>query len=159
MELDIFLPKENLAFEYQGEQHFYDVYSMAPLWVYRSRDEDKRMACSEHGVTLVDIPYWWDKEKSSLVATIRQHRPELLQGEREGTPISMDPPTHRSSTGKVTGFVYANSSIRCSHVIRCIISKCIKLYIKSLHKAECDRLCKFVPSSKRLTAVYNTCLH
>src|SRR5690242_911942 len=30
------------------------------------------------GITLVEVPYWWDKTKESLAATIQQHRTDLL---------------------------------------------------------------------------------
>jgi hypothetical protein len=30
------------------------------------------------GITLIQIPFWWDKTKTSLVATIRALRPDLI---------------------------------------------------------------------------------
>ena len=42
MQLDVYLPKEHLAFEYQGQQHYYDIYAMGNLWVQKERDEEKR---------------------------------------------------------------------------------------------------------------------
>lgn len=87
MELDIFLPRENLAFEYQGEHHYYDVYAMGSGWNQQERDKEKRMRCKEKGITLIEIPYWWDKQKSSLISTIHQSRPDLLAGEMTGEPI------------------------------------------------------------------------
>ena len=43
--LDVFLPLFSLAFEYQGEQHFYDLYAMGEQWTYLKRDQEKRDAC------------------------------------------------------------------------------------------------------------------
>jgi len=34
--------------------------------------------CKQNGITLVEIPFWWDTTKSSLQATIAQVRPELF---------------------------------------------------------------------------------
>ena len=69
--MDIFIPSKQLAFEYQGEQHYYDIYALGNLWSQKSKDEEKRIACKDKGITLIEIPYWWDKEKSSLMATIQ----------------------------------------------------------------------------------------
>jgi hypothetical protein len=27
---------------------------------------------------LIIIPYWWDRQKDSIIATIHQHRPDLI---------------------------------------------------------------------------------
>ena len=72
MELDIFLLKEKMAFEYQGEHHYLDNYrsGMVTVWQQRQRDEEKRKACEEKGITLIEVPYWWDRQISSLVAMI-----------------------------------------------------------------------------------------
>lgn len=100
MELDIFLPHEQLAFEYQGEGHFHEVYALGSLGRQMERDQVKRIACKERGITLVEIPYWWDFEKSSLMATIHECRNDLLP-KQEGQPIPKTPPTDfRKNTKK-----------------------------------------------------------
>ena len=78
MELDIFLPKERLAFEYQGEHHYRDLYSIGSGWNQKERDEEKKTLCRGRQITLIEIPYWWDKQISSLAATIQKERPDLL---------------------------------------------------------------------------------
>ena len=35
--------------------------------------------CKEIGITVIDVPYWWDKKKESLMATIKMKRPDLIQ--------------------------------------------------------------------------------
>jgi hypothetical protein len=86
LELDIFLPKEQLGFEYQGENHYRDIYSMGFLWQQRKRDQEKRDICKENGITLIEVPYWWDKQPSSLAATIRNQTERLIT-DCDGEPI------------------------------------------------------------------------
>eukprot|EP01127_Copromyxa_protea_P011527 TRINITY_DN2901_c0_g2_i3.p1 TRINITY_DN2901_c0_g2~~TRINITY_DN2901_c0_g2_i3.p1 ORF type:complete len:393 (-),score=41.56 TRINITY_DN2901_c0_g2_i3:26-1204(-) len=51
MELDIFLPEMNLAFEYQGHQHFHSSKKFGSVDTRRVRDEEKRKACLDEGTT------------------------------------------------------------------------------------------------------------
>lgn len=93
IELDIYLPQEKLAFEYQGEQHFYDIYFLGGKWGQQQRDNEKRQACIENGITLIEIPYWWDFEKESLMATIYKQRSELFSTKPiDKQPIPNQPP-------------------------------------------------------------------
>jgi hypothetical protein len=55
MELDLFYPEHSLAFEFQGDQHFIDVYGMDNLKAQKSRDSQKRMICVRRGIVLVKV--------------------------------------------------------------------------------------------------------
>jgi len=44
----------------------------------QKRDNDKQLACEQHGITLIEVPYWRDKQTRSLAATIYKARPELI---------------------------------------------------------------------------------
>jgi len=93
IQLDIYLPRHLLAFEYHGEQHFNNAYNFGPQWIYQERDEHKRLACKEKGITLIEIPFWWDFQKESLAATIHKYREGLITTiSNSATPIPEKPP-------------------------------------------------------------------
>lgn len=55
----------------------------------QEKDEERKNACKEVGITLIPIPYWWDGRKDSLLATISKIRPDLTQGmEIKSFPIA-----------------------------------------------------------------------
>ena len=87
LELDIFLPSLNLAFEYQvfisfafllfliqlssfsnpicqDKSHYIDVGYNRSLEEIKSSDKVKRQLAKEKGITLIPIPCWWDGTKS-----------------------------------------------------------------------------------------------
>lgn len=90
IELDVYLPIEKLAFEYQGEHHFNDIYALGNKWIQQQRDEEKKRLCIEKDITLIEIPYWWDNEKSSLAATIHKIRPDLIPLTMIGNGIAIE---------------------------------------------------------------------
>ena len=69
LELDIFLPSFNLAFEYQGEQHYHDVHVLHHE-LCQSRDRLKLQFTSLLSIQLIFVPYWWDHSLSSLLSSI-----------------------------------------------------------------------------------------
>jgi hypothetical protein len=46
------------------------------------------------GITLIEVPYWWDNTKDSLMATIKQHREELAP-DADGFPIPRENPSRK----------------------------------------------------------------
>lgn len=60
LELDVFLPDLNLAFEYQGQQHFHPVDAWGgktKLLELVERDKLKRTLCQSNNITLIEIDY------------------------------------------------------------------------------------------------------
>jgi hypothetical protein len=53
----------------------------------KEQDNNKRATATEHGITLIEIPYWWDGSTPSVQATIQDHRPELFPNASKGTSI------------------------------------------------------------------------
>ena len=61
VEVDVFLPSLNLAFEFQ-ERHHYIVSEcvMKPLAEIQKRDALKKELAQQQGITLITVPCWWD---------------------------------------------------------------------------------------------------
>eukprot|EP01124_Arcella_intermedia_P023473 TRINITY_DN3740_c0_g5_i1.p1 TRINITY_DN3740_c0_g5~~TRINITY_DN3740_c0_g5_i1.p1 ORF type:complete len:451 (-),score=106.92 TRINITY_DN3740_c0_g5_i1:69-1256(-) len=82
MELDLWVPKFQMALEYQGEHHYHDLCSAygpsGTMSFYQSRDWKKKESCYQGGITLIPIPYWWDGTKESLASTLFQIRPDIF---------------------------------------------------------------------------------
>lgn len=119
LELDIYFPQLQLAFEFNGQQHYHDVSFFGPVEVYRRRDAEKQRLCEEQGIKLVTVPYWWDQRLESLAASIDdQHEGSLpapkpdheeevrriLKEVSEGIheAISLTPPTKYVAPQKVS---------------------------------------------------------
>jgi hypothetical protein len=92
VELDCFIPELSLAFEYQGETHFRSSTLYGSHVAVNKNDKQKKELCSDAGITLIDIPFWWDQTESSLLATLSLYRPDLSHNV-DGTPISLSAPT------------------------------------------------------------------
>jgi hypothetical protein len=74
MELDAFIPSLNIAFEYQGEQH-YSQRRFGEVTSQKERDLEKLESCKTLGITLIRVPYWWDGTKESLQSLIKEEAP------------------------------------------------------------------------------------
>jgi len=79
LELDIFVSSLSLAFEYNGAQHYYWNFRLGSPHSQRNRDQEKRENCMRSGITLIEVPFWWDQRPESIIQCIHNCRPDLLQ--------------------------------------------------------------------------------
>ena len=82
MELDFWIHKLNLAFEYDGEQHFdrhlcEDIFK-SDFDALQKRDKRKDHLCRNKHITLIRIKYDEPLTKSHIKKKIKQVRPSLL---------------------------------------------------------------------------------
>eukprot|EP01114_Cavostelium_apophysatum_P022236 TRINITY_DN7981_c0_g1_i1.p1 TRINITY_DN7981_c0_g1~~TRINITY_DN7981_c0_g1_i1.p1 ORF type:complete len:228 (+),score=38.11 TRINITY_DN7981_c0_g1_i1:3-686(+) len=78
VQLDVYIPSLALAFEYQGEYHYQKLARFGNAEQKRALDSQKNDICRDAGITLIEVPYWWDHSKNSLTATIQASRPDLI---------------------------------------------------------------------------------
>lgn len=78
LQLDIFIPAISLAIEYHGAQHYVDAAQKHQMESSPTRDNDKQEICKKLGITLITVPFWWDRDTDSIAATIHAYRPDLI---------------------------------------------------------------------------------
>jgi len=54
--------------------------------LHKERDKQRRVACCYHSITYFEIPYWWQRDKESLITIIHQVRPDIAP-RVTGTPF------------------------------------------------------------------------
>eukprot|EP00026_Physarum_polycephalum_P002917 Phypoly_transcript_02926.p1 GENE.Phypoly_transcript_02926~~Phypoly_transcript_02926.p1 ORF type:complete len:773 (+),score=149.17 Phypoly_transcript_02926:98-2416(+) len=99
LEIDVYIPTLRIGFEYQDPHHYFHIrtYGTSTLAEYQKRDIVKMKVSHEKGITIINIPFWWDWNTSSLIATIKHKRPDLLKTtkvEKNVPLITEDPPQH-----------------------------------------------------------------
>ncbi len=73
----MYLPEFSLAIEYNGEGHYKFIPLYDELETTQRRDKVKKYLCESNGITLLVVPYWWDKSAESLARTIHELRPDI----------------------------------------------------------------------------------
>eukprot|EP01127_Copromyxa_protea_P002960 TRINITY_DN1286_c0_g1_i2.p1 TRINITY_DN1286_c0_g1~~TRINITY_DN1286_c0_g1_i2.p1 ORF type:complete len:431 (+),score=79.85 TRINITY_DN1286_c0_g1_i2:62-1354(+) len=83
VQLDVWIPDLQLAFEFQGQQHYHELRGAfgdsSSLKKNILRDEAKQKMCDKAAITLVQVPYWWDSSLTSLSEIVRETRPDLVE--------------------------------------------------------------------------------
>jgi len=74
LEFDVFVKSCNMAIEFQGNYHFFDILTLGEHELFATRDLEKAVTCAFQNVSLLEVPYWWDMDKESLVSTIHSLR-------------------------------------------------------------------------------------
>lgn len=75
--LDVYIPSLKLAFQYNGKLHYQNIKSTSDFTEIEKRDQEKIKELKKEGITLIQVPFWWDGKKESLGSTIHQLRPDL----------------------------------------------------------------------------------
>jgi len=78
MTVDIYIPSLNLAFEYQGLQHYNNHALFGDLKYRKELDKERDKACGSMGITYIEVPYWWQRDKESIVVVLQKRRPDIL---------------------------------------------------------------------------------
>ena len=91
----------------KGQQHYRTVkmfHNTSSVEEDKLRDLQKGVLCKEKGITLVEVPYWWDRKFNSLASSVYQQRPDLFKDPPMGSPIPLNPPSdeQRAKTSKIT---------------------------------------------------------
>jgi hypothetical protein len=63
--------------EYQGQPHYFSTHVFGNATDQKRKDQTKVTFAKNYGITLIQIPFWWDKSGISLASTIRYHRPDI----------------------------------------------------------------------------------
>jgi len=78
MTFDVYIPSLNIIIEYHGYQHYYDHYMFGDVKPYKEQDKKRRAACVYHNISYLEVPYWWQHDKESVMAIIHQVRPDIV---------------------------------------------------------------------------------
>ncbi len=68
----------------------------------KARDKIKQSICIRDGITLLVVPYWWDRSIGSIARSIQIARPDLVipTGIAKGDPIPSLEPIIRPEKGE-----------------------------------------------------------
>jgi len=70
---DIYIPSLKLVFEYNGTHHYHSNEVFGDTKSHRERDSGKLEVCRSEGITVIEVPYWWRRDKESIVAILHKH--------------------------------------------------------------------------------------
>eukprot|EP00026_Physarum_polycephalum_P001914 Phypoly_transcript_01917.p1 GENE.Phypoly_transcript_01917~~Phypoly_transcript_01917.p1 ORF type:complete len:811 (+),score=69.95 Phypoly_transcript_01917:211-2643(+) len=104
MEMDLWIPDYQLCFEMQDSYHYMTTtYYQHTREYIKSRDSAKQHMAHLNGMTLIQVPCWWNGRLEQIVATICFQRPDIPRLRANGPPISLNPPRGFLQSLKIPG--------------------------------------------------------
>eukprot|EP01114_Cavostelium_apophysatum_P014945 TRINITY_DN3988_c0_g1_i1.p1 TRINITY_DN3988_c0_g1~~TRINITY_DN3988_c0_g1_i1.p1 ORF type:complete len:821 (-),score=192.21 TRINITY_DN3988_c0_g1_i1:289-2751(-) len=85
--LDLFIPSHRIAIIYHGEKSIQPKHAGKLTSAARDIFDGVRATCKKLGITLIEVPYWWDRRRESLIATIHKAAPFLVSERITSPPI------------------------------------------------------------------------
>eukprot|EP00026_Physarum_polycephalum_P003261 Phypoly_transcript_03271.p1 GENE.Phypoly_transcript_03271~~Phypoly_transcript_03271.p1 ORF type:complete len:688 (+),score=73.27 Phypoly_transcript_03271:396-2459(+) len=94
LEVDIWIPKFNLCFEFQDPYHYVSTWdSQHSVKESHKADNLKHELLCQRGETLIVVPCWWLNDPVSLIRSIKFQRPDLnLYVPKSSLPIPLNQP-------------------------------------------------------------------
>jgi len=78
MTFDIYVPALNIIVEYHGYQHYHSHILFGDAISHQERDKERRATCAYYSISYLEVPYWWQHDKESVIASISQLRPDIV---------------------------------------------------------------------------------
>jgi len=78
MTFDIYIPALKIIFEYHGFQHYYDHFMFGDVKSLKGRDRERTAICAYHDISYLEVPYWWQNDKESIIAIVYKIRPDIV---------------------------------------------------------------------------------
>ena len=79
LQFDLYIPRLDVAFEFQGIHHSKEIPAFGSVDMYQARDREKQLLCEQHDITLVVIPHFWDLSENHLIDIIKNCQPQLSE--------------------------------------------------------------------------------
>jgi hypothetical protein len=98
----LFYPNYKLAIEYQGPSSYVEQLVKEPKYLVKIQTEELSKFCANQGFSLISVPFWWNRDKNSLLAEILKARIDLFESNgvlekfsasslsKEGIPKKLD---------------------------------------------------------------------
>jgi len=82
----------------KGYQHYFDHFMYGDARLQILRDDERRLACDSLEITLIGIPYWWQRDKDSIIALLHIQRPDIMPHSNNVTPFMYGPEKRQTHT-------------------------------------------------------------
>jgi len=80
LQLDAYFEAQQMAVEYQGKGHYFDLINFGEVAQIEMKDAEKAARCGFKSISLIEVPFWWDQSISSIKETITKCCPQIDLG-------------------------------------------------------------------------------
>jgi len=77
--ISVYVPQHKLGFDYYVDPNTNGQYAVGANYNFNFFHNAKKLVCEKAGITLIDVPSWWDKKSESILAAINRCRPEIFK--------------------------------------------------------------------------------
>jgi len=77
--ITVYIPSLKLGFDYFEDPNTSCQYAVGANYSVNLFNRSKKNVCDKLGITLIEVPSWWDRKSESLLVAIRRCRPDVFK--------------------------------------------------------------------------------